>query len=45
MLRMMGGSPDDEQAHRCHEASNSPDCNQFESDHADQSQQHHHNTD
>ncbi len=45
MLRMMGGSPDDEQAHRCHEACDSHDCNQFESDHADQSQQHHHNTD
>jgi uncharacterized membrane protein YraQ (UPF0718 family) len=45
MLRMMGGSPDDEHADHCHEASDSHDCDQFESDHADQSQQHHHNTD
>jgi len=45
MLRMMGGSPDDEHADHCHEASDSHDCSQFESDHADQSQQHHHNTD
>jgi uncharacterized membrane protein YraQ (UPF0718 family) len=45
MLRMMGGSPDDEHADHSHEASGSHDCNQFGCDHADQSQQHHHNTD
>jgi uncharacterized membrane protein YraQ (UPF0718 family) len=46
MLRVMGGSPDDEHAHHGHEASDTRhDCNQFGCDHADQSQQHHHNTD
>jgi uncharacterized membrane protein YraQ (UPF0718 family) len=46
MLRMMGGSPDDEHADHCHEASDTHhDYIKFEGQHADPFEQHHHNTD